>query len=89
MTALWWVLWWAVVIGIVTFQFRRALNEPLERDRIIAVASAMASPVSPETEHGTDLALQDECELLWSVPEFTDPRPAAIRDEQQGEARDA
>lgn len=37
MAAVWWVLW-ALVGVVLVLRVRRALREPLERDRIIAAA---------------------------------------------------
>lgn len=88
-----------ILVGIVgavfcALQVRRALREPLERDRIVANAILRNNPPARETEPGSAFALQDECELLWSIPEYVDPEVeaglerlrAAIRDEQQGGA---
>lgn len=85
MTALWWALWTAVAVALA-WQVRRALREPLERDRIVAQARRTTRPAALDTEPGIDLALQDECELLWSIPSDSpgwDRLRAAIRDEQQ------
>lgn len=62
------------VIGAVfcTLQVRRALREPSERDAVIAEAhhrtEHLGTAPEPDTEPGIDLALQDECELIWSMP---------------------
>lgn len=53
MTALWWVLWGSVAVALV-WQVRRALNEPLERDRIVAEARLRAEQLfgtGPEPDH--------------------------------------
>lgn len=83
-----------VVVGTVfcVLQVRRALRQPLERDRIVANAILLYNPPARETEPGSAFALQDECELLWSIPEYIDPETeagldrlrAALRDEQEG-----
>lgn len=74
------------------WQVRRALREPLERDRLAADARHYAAPLfgtgpDPDAEPGHDVVLQDECELIWSVP-VIDPAGlerlrTAVRDEQE------
>ena len=80
------------VVGTVVcaWQTRRALRAPLERDRIVAEAWLYTSPPVMETAPGTDVALQDACELLWSTPiapdlSGLDRLRNAIRDHQKGD----
>lgn len=98
MTALWWVLWGAVAVALV-WQVRRVLNEPLERDRIVAEARRRAEELfgtapEPEPYGGPDSLrlLQDTDDFLNGLvdgaPELAagfDRLRQAIRDEQKGE----
>lgn len=67
--SVWWILWVAVV-AVLAWQVRRAIREPLERDRIIAEASAGITPAAADNRAGADAALLDECELIYSRPRF-------------------
>lgn len=74
-----------------TWRVRRALRQPLERDRLAADAHRYAEPLfdtgpDPDAEPGFDVVLQDECELIWSLSvdqAGIDRLRAAIRGEQQ------
>ncbi|MFE6482424.1 hypothetical protein ACFVGN_05715 [Streptomyces sp. NPDC057757] len=72
MTVLWWALWVAAVVAIA-WRAMRALDEPLDRDRIAADAHATTEHLigtgpDPDAEPGFDVVLQDQCELMWSIP---------------------
>jgi hypothetical protein len=68
----------ASTIGAVfcAWQVRRALrNGAREVDQILADARAHTAPLhgtgpGPDHRPGSDAVLQDECELLWSLPYF-------------------
>lgn len=85
----WWALW-ILALTVVGWQaIRSTRDEPSARDRI--AAEAKPAPV-PDTEPGINLAWQDECELLWSVPwptPGTEPglRAAAIPEQREEEDR--
>jgi len=85
------------------YQIRRARNlcedehaRAIETDRISGSFAPAARPAS-ETRPGTDLAEQDDLELLYSIPAHNPDLDArldrlrqAVRDEQQkGDGRDA
>lgn len=80
-----------LVFGVLTvagpalvWQIRRALRA--SRPLPAAEPQASVARLARDTEHGIDLALQDECELLWSMPAFNSGRArmwAALRDVQQ------
>ena len=95
-TALVFAAWVVVAIWWTARSLRNAADV---RDRIIADARTGVTPPAPDNVPGINLADQDECELLWSVPAHT-PRDLefdagcarlleAVRDEQNGEADDA
>lgn len=67
----------ALSAPVVVWQIRRAVRQPLDDARLVGDADAQARrSQEPRTsalldlEPGIDLALQDECELLWSIPEY-------------------
>ncbi|MFG2307633.1 hypothetical protein ACGFS9_02920 [Streptomyces sp. NPDC048566] len=74
-----------LVVGITlcALLVRRALRQPLERDRIIANAILRSNPPARETEPGSAFALQAECERLWSLPDAGRTQQHAVRDEQE------
>ena len=55
----------AVSLPAAYWQIRRARAEESTRDRIIR-----ESLERPDPRWGTDVAVQDACELIWSMPEF-------------------
>lgn len=58
---------------VCAWQVRRALREPLERDRIIREARARTGLA--DTTPGIDTGLQDACELIWDLPDYGTPAP--------------
>jgi hypothetical protein len=76
---------------VCAMQVRRALREPLERDRIIHEARQRTGLA--DTTPGIDTGLQDACELIWDLPAYGTPAPDldafcdrlrdAIRNEQR------
>ncbi|MFF0790411.1 hypothetical protein [Streptomyces spiralis] len=59
----------AVAVPGLAWQIRRALRA----SRSLPATETQTSVVrpAPDTEPGIDLALRDECELLWSMPAFS------------------
>jgi hypothetical protein len=56
---------------VCAWQVRRALREPLERDRIAREARARTGLA--DHMPGIDSALQDACELIWHLPAHGTP----------------
>ncbi|MFE9127019.1 hypothetical protein ACFYOF_16640 [Streptomyces sp. NPDC007148] len=76
----------ALVAGpALIWQIQRALHAELAR----VDEEQTPAPAVIDTEPGINLALQDECELMWSVPEHpgmkTGELDALAHDEQKGE----
>lgn len=68
----WWLLW-GLVVAVLAWQTRQALREPSQRARITAAAARARvglPPAAPDNEADVHLADHDECELIWSMPEY-------------------
>jgi hypothetical protein len=84
---------YAVVFGLLAVAiFRRRPGRPSEQERAEAAAARIGLvPPGPDATPGSDAAVQDACELLYSMPAYSGADldaglarlRAAIREEQQ------